>query len=53
MSNKIEFNGFGHFPKGNAEIEVVDNQLIISNLLDSSDGVIINTHGAPGVEFVM
>lgn len=29
MSQKIDFNGFGHFPKGNAEIEIVNNQMIL------------------------
>lgn len=53
MSQKIDFNGFGHFPKGNAEIEIVNNQLIVSNLKDSSDGVIINTNGVSGMEILM
>lgn len=53
MSQKIDFNGFGHFPKGNAEIEIVNNQMIISNLKDSSDGVIINTNGVSGMEISM
>lgn len=50
MSKGINFNGFEHFSRGNAEVEVIDDKLSISGMIKNTDGVIINTNGVSGME---
>lgn len=50
MSKGINFNGFEHFSRGNADVEVIDDKLSISGMIKNTDGVIINTNGVSGME---
>ena len=42
----MEFSGFNVYPIGNAELEIVDGELKVSNVLESGfDGILIDTKG--------
>jgi len=44
MNNSIEFKGLKHYPLGDANLEIVDGKLSITNLSSSGfDGVLIDT----------
>jgi len=46
MTNYVEFNGLKHYPIGNAQLNIVDGKLVVSNISDSGlDGVSIHTNG--------
>lgn len=54
MANSVEFNGLMHYAIGDAQLEVVKGQLIVSNIGDSGmDGVAIRTEGAAKFETEM
>ena len=46
----VLFNGRAHYAKRNAMLEVVNNQLVVSNLSHPADGVIIDTAGDSGLK---
>nr|MCR5190596.1 hypothetical protein [Bacteroidales bacterium] len=46
----IIFNGRAHYAKRDAMLEVVNNQLVVSNLSHPADGVIIDTAGVSGLK---
>ncbi len=48
--SSILFNGRAHYAKRNAMLEVVNNQLVVSNLSHPADGVIIDTAGDSGLK---
>ena len=49
MSSVI-FNNREHFAKRNANLMLVNNQLVINNLSHPADGVIIDTTGISGLK---
>ncbi len=48
--SSIIFNGRAHYAKRDAMLEVVNNQLVVSNLSHPADGVIIDTAGVSGLK---
>jgi len=47
MSNSVTFNGLTYYPIGAAQIEIVDGNLLVSNISNSGlDGVAVRTEGA-------
>ena len=48
--SSVLFNGRAHFAKRDAMLEVVNNQLVVSNLSHPADGVIIDTAGVSGLK---
>ena len=50
IMSSIIFNGRAHYAKRDAMLEVVNNQLVVSNLSHPADGVIIDTAGVSGLK---
>lgn len=51
MENYLEFNGLKHYPLGQAKLEIIEENLIVSNISDSGlDGVSIHVDGSNDFE---
>ncbi len=50
MATTVNLNGFKNYPKGNSNIRLDNGTLVLSDSLNSTDGLIVETNKAKGFE---
>lgn len=50
MEEVISFKGFKNYPKGNANIALSNNSLVLSDMSTTRDGLVVETNGVPSFE---
>ena len=50
MEEVISFKGFKNYPKGNANIALSNNSLVLSDMSTTTDGLVVETNGVPSFE---